>query len=71
MRLPSAVVLLLTLAACKTSNVNAGTGRTERERDSIIGHSKIPDAGAVQRALDASDSAQHRQAALDSAAAQP
>jgi hypothetical protein len=71
MRLPSAVVLLLTLAACKTSNVNAGTGRTERERDSVIGHSKIPGAGAVQRALDASDSAQHRQAALDSAAAQP
>jgi len=71
MRIPPAVLLLLALAGCKTSNVNAGTGRTERERDSIIGHSKVPGAGAVQRALDVSDSAQHRQAALDSAAAQP
>ncbi len=65
------VLLLLALAACKAGNVNAGTGRTERERDSIIGHSKVPGAGAVQKALDVSDSAQHRQAALDSAAAQP
>ncbi|HYL28531.1 MAG TPA: hypothetical protein VEU27_01285 [Gemmatimonadales bacterium] len=62
---------LLLLAACSTSNGTAGTGRTERERDSIIGHSKVPGAGAVQKALDVSDSAQHRQAALDSAAAQP
>ena len=67
----AAALLLLGLAACKASNVNAGTGRTERERDSIIGHSKVPGAGAVQKALDVSDSAQHRQAALDSAAAQP
>jgi hypothetical protein len=62
---------LLLLTACSTSNGTAGTGRTERERDSIIGHSKVPGAGAVQKALDVSDSAQHRQAALDSAAAQP
>lgn len=69
---PLAVLLAgLALVSCKAGNVNAGTGRTERERDSIIGHSKVPGAGAVQRALDASDSAQHRQAALDSAAAQP
>jgi len=71
-RPPTVLVLLgLSLAACKGSNVNAGTGRTERERDSIIGHSKVPGAGAVQRALDTSDSARHRQTALDSAAAQP
>jgi hypothetical protein len=61
----------LTFAACKGSSVTAGTGRTERERDSIIGRSKVPAAGAVQRALDVSDSAQRRGARLDSAAAQP
>jgi hypothetical protein len=53
------------------SKVTAGTGRTERERDSVIGHSAIPGAGAVQRALDVSDSANARRAALDSAAANP
>jgi hypothetical protein len=61
----------LTLAACKGSSVSAGTGRTERERDSIIGHSNVPGAGVVQRALDVSDSAQRRGTRLDSAAAQP
>jgi hypothetical protein len=63
----------VTLGACKGqgSSVTAGTGRTERERDSIIGQSKVPGAGAVQRALNVSDSAQQRGARLDSAAAQP
>jgi len=57
-------------AGCQ-SRVTAGTGRTERERDSVIGHSAIPGAGAVQRALDVSDSANARRSALDSAAAGP
>ena len=57
--------------ACKGSSVTAGTGRTERERDSIIGQSKVPGAGAVERALDVSDSAQRRGTRLDSAAAPP
>jgi hypothetical protein len=61
----------VTFGACKGSSVTAGTGRTERERDSIIGQSRVPGAGAVQRALDVSDSAQRRGARLDSAAAQP
>lgn len=69
MRLLPALFLLA--LACSTSNGTAGAGRTERERDSIIGHSKVPGAGAVRKALDVSDSAQHRQTALDSAAAQP
>lgn len=58
------------LLSCK-STVTAGTGRTERERDSIIGQSKVPGAGAVQRALQVSDSAASRGRRLDSAAAQP
>ena len=61
----------IAVGACKGNTATAGTGRTERERDSIIGHSKVPGAGAVQRALDVSDSAQRRGARLDSAAAQP
>lgn len=61
----------LTLASCKGSSVTAGTGRTERERDSIIGQSRVPGAGAVQRALDVSDSARQRGARLDSAVAPP
>ena len=61
----------LTLASCKGSSVTAGTGRTERERDSIIGQSRVPGAGAVQRALDVSDSARQRGARLDSAFAPP
>ena len=61
----------IALGACKGNTATAGTGRTERERDSIIGQSKVPGAGVVQRALDVSDSAQHRGAKLDSATAQP
>jgi hypothetical protein len=56
--------------ACKSS-VSAGTGRTERERDSIIGQSKLPGAGVVNKALQVSDSAAARRAAQDSVAAAP
>jgi hypothetical protein len=56
--------------ACKSS-VTAGTGRTERERDSIIGQSKLPGARVVSKALQVSDSAAARRAAQDSAAAAP
>jgi hypothetical protein len=60
----------LALASCKSS-VTVGTGHTERERDSIIGQSSVPGAGAVQKALQVSDSAASRGSRLDSAAAQP
>lgn len=39
---------------------------TRRQRDSIIGASKLPGAKAVQRALDAADSASARTTPLDS-----
>ncbi len=64
------LLLALPLASCR-STVTAGTGRTERERDSIIGQSKLPGAGVVQRALTVSDSAASRRARMDSAATQP
>jgi len=73
MPVPRVCLLLsitLALLSCKSS-VTVGTGRTERERDSVIGQSKIPGAGVVQRALQVSDSAASRGGRLDSAAAQP
>jgi hypothetical protein len=44
---------------------------TERERDSIVGQSRLPGARGVQGALNASDSAAARNARLDSLAAEP
>ena len=58
------------LMSCKSS-VTVGTGHTERERDSIIGQSRVPGAAVVQRALQVSDSAASRGARVDSAATQP
>lgn len=55
-------------SSCKSS-VTAGMGRSERERDSLIGQSKLPGASVVGKALQASDSIAARRAALDSAAA--
>jgi hypothetical protein len=62
------VVVTLALGACGSggSGGSAGAGRTERERDSVIGQSKLPGARGVQGALGASDSARTRHAALDS-----
>lgn len=40
---------------------------TRRQRDSIIGESRLPGAGGVRGALDASDAAAARAAAHDSA----
>jgi hypothetical protein len=68
-------VLLLILGALAgtacTESRTAGTGRTERERDSLIGQSKVPGAGAVKKALDVSDSARSRTTQEDSAATSP
>jgi hypothetical protein len=73
MRTPS-IVMSLTIAvaaaACQ-SKTTAGTGRTERERDSVIGQSKIPGAAGVQKALDVADSSRNRVAREDSIATSP
>jgi hypothetical protein len=61
-------ILMLVLASCQSGR-SAGAGRTERERDSVIGQSKLPGARGVQGALGANDSARARKAALDSLAA--
>ncbi len=53
------------------SEAPALTGRSERQRDSVIGQSRLPGAGAVRGSLRASDSAQVRRAIEDSIAATP
>jgi len=56
--------------ACQ-SKTTAGTGRTEHERDSVIGQSQLPGAPVVKKALDVADSSRNRVAQEDSAAAAP
>lgn len=58
------------LVACG-SGATAGSGRSERERDSVIGQSRLPGAGAVRGSLGASDSALSRRALEDSIATGP
>jgi hypothetical protein len=53
------------------SGAPAAAGRSERERDSVIGQSRLPGAGAVRGALGASDSAHSRRAIEDSIATPP
>jgi hypothetical protein len=44
---------------------------SERERDSVLGASRLPGATGVRGALRVSDSAEARNARIDSAGAQP
>ncbi|HEX6307421.1 MAG TPA: hypothetical protein VFZ69_04480 [Longimicrobiales bacterium] len=70
MRPMSGMLLLLMLAACSGEGTQSDTAArdtlTRRQRDSIIGASRLPGARGVQRALEASDSAAARNAAMDS-----
>ena len=66
----SVVAGALLATACQ-SRTTAGTGRTEHERDSVIGQSKLPGAPVVKKALDVADSSRNRVAQEDSAAAAP
>ena len=59
---------LLMLAACggQGGDGTPADTLTRRERDSIIGASRLPGSGGVRGALEASDSAAARSARLDS-----
>src|SRR5687767_7332707 len=57
--------LLLLLAGCHSSGDTRHL-RSERERDSIIGASKLPGSAAVRGALRAADSGAARSARVDS-----
>jgi len=48
-----------------------GRASSERERDSVLGASRLPGASGVRGALRMSDSAEARNARIDSAGAQP
>ncbi|MEP6572797.1 MAG: hypothetical protein ABJD11_08875 [Gemmatimonadota bacterium] len=69
-RLATIATLGLLLAGCH-SCTTAGTGRTEHERDSVLGQSKVPGASVVQKANAAQDSARARVGREDSMATSP
>ena len=60
------VVFLLLLAGACTSESREARPATQRERDSVLGASKLPGAQGVRGALRAADSAAARNARLDS-----
>jgi hypothetical protein len=65
----AAVILCLLLAACAKPEGSGATGRdtlTQRQRDSILGASRLPGAGGIRGALRAQDSAAARNARVDS-----
>jgi hypothetical protein len=61
------MLVMLVLAAGCTAGKDEGSGSTQRERDSVIGASKLPGAAGVRGALRVADSAAARNARLDSA----
>jgi hypothetical protein len=68
----AALVLLIASARCSPRPEEESKPlRTQRERDSVIGASKLPGARGVRGALGASDSAAARNARLDSVANKP
>ena len=60
------ILILLLLAGACTSDSRPARPATQRERDSVIGASKLPGAHGVRGALKAADSAAARNARLDS-----
>ena len=68
-----AALLALAPVGCgRASNGRAAAdSMTTRQRDSALGTSRVPGATGITRALSASDSADARNAKLDSLASQP
>jgi hypothetical protein len=70
----TALVLLVAIgSACRPGQDDTQDKhpRSERERDSIIGASRLPGATGVRRAMAEQDSAAARNSRLDSVANQP
>ena len=57
-------------SGCSSGSSSSDKTMSQRERDSVIGASKLPGAQGVRGALGASDSAAARNARLDSVANQ-
>jgi hypothetical protein len=67
----AALLLVISFAGCAPKDGKGGKHvRSERERDSILGASRLPGARGVRGALGVSDSATARNARLDSVANQ-
>ena len=62
---------LLLVGACASGKDQTRRPATDRERDSVLGASRLPGAAGVRGALRAQDSAAARNSRLDSAANQP
>jgi hypothetical protein len=65
----TALLLCVLLAACakgQPSGRAAGDTLTRRQKDSILGASRLPGARGIQRALRAQDSAAAQNARVDS-----
>ncbi|HEV8178407.1 MAG TPA: hypothetical protein VGP44_12080 [Gemmatimonadales bacterium] len=60
------ILFLLLLAGACSSDSPQGRPGTQRERDSVLGASKLPGAAGVRGAIRAADSAAARNARLDS-----
>jgi hypothetical protein len=63
--------LLLSLSGCLVDHVERRAPASERERDSIIGASRLPGAQGVGGALRVSDSARARVTREDSIVTEP
>jgi hypothetical protein len=61
----TAMMVAAALGACGRGEAGRAS-RTEHERDSVTGQSKLPGARGVRGALEAGDSARARNASLDS-----
>jgi len=69
MRRPALALLITALAACSRSEqppMQSADTLTRRQRDSVIGASKLPGAQGIGRAQAARDSAAARNAQVDS-----
>jgi hypothetical protein len=60
------IIFFFLLAGACTSDSRQARPATQRERDSVLGASKLPGAQGVRGALRAADSAVARNARLDS-----
>ena len=60
------IVFFILLAGACTPDSRPARAGTQRERDSVLGASKLPGAQGVRGALRAADSADARNARLDS-----
>jgi hypothetical protein len=71
MRLPILLIVAMAIVACASERSGQTVNRdtlTQRQMDSILANSKIPNARAVGRAMTAADSASARALRADSVA---